>query len=76
MMTRSDERLEILEMIQQGKISPEEGLKLIEALSESWEEEDQEYLQAKEEMLYPPPPADREEDPAAISSEEMQKYRR
>ena len=74
MTTRSDERLEILEMIQQGKISSEEGLKLIEALSENWEAEDQEYLQAKEEMLYPP---DDREDPAPeITSDEMEKWRR
>ena len=33
MMTQTDERLEILEMIQEGKISPEEGLKLIESRS-------------------------------------------
>ena len=74
MTTRSDERLEILEMIQQGKISSEEGLKLIEALSENWEAEDQEYLQAKEEMLYPPD--DREAPAPEITSDEMEKWRR
>jgi hypothetical protein len=38
-MTAENERLEILEMIQRGTISPQEGLKLIEALKENWEEE-------------------------------------
>ncbi len=38
-MNPSDERIEILDMVQRGTISPEEGLKLIEALGESWEEE-------------------------------------
>ena len=72
-MTKSNERLEILEMIQQGKISSEEGLKLIDALSESWEAEEQEYLQAKEEMLHPP--ASTESAPE-IDLEEMEKWRR
>ena len=39
-MTSSDERLEILEMIQRGTISPQEGLKLIEALGETWDEDE------------------------------------
>jgi len=38
-MSPTDERLKILEMIQQGTISPQEGLKLIEALGETWEED-------------------------------------
>lgn len=49
-MTPSKERLEILEMIQNGAISSEEGLKLIEALTDSQEAEDAEYLRAKEEL--------------------------
>lgn len=72
-MTQSNERLEILEMIQDGKISSEEGLKLLEALSESWEAEEQEYLQAKEEMLHPPTPT---ESAPEIDPEEMAKWRR
>ena len=76
MTTQSDERLEILEMIRQGKIKPEEGLKLIEALSESWEAEDQEYLRAKEEMLYPPPEADSDDPAPEITFEEMDQWRR
>ena len=76
MTTRSDERLEILEMIQQGKISSEEGLKLIEALGENWEAEDQEYLQAKEEMLYPPLQDDSGDSAPEITSEEMEKWRK
>jgi hypothetical protein len=38
-MSPTDERLEILEMIQRGTISPQEGLDLIEALGETWEED-------------------------------------
>jgi len=36
-MSPADERLEILEMIQRGTISAEEGLKLIEALGNDWD---------------------------------------
>jgi len=38
-MTPTDERLEILEMIQRGTISSEEGLKLIEAIGETLEDD-------------------------------------
>ena len=38
-MSPTDERLEILEMIQRGTISPQEGLDLIGALGETWEED-------------------------------------
>jgi hypothetical protein len=38
-MTLTDERKEILEMIQRGTISADEGVKLIEALEESWQED-------------------------------------
>jgi hypothetical protein len=55
MSAESPERLEILELIQQGKINPREGLKLIEALNESLEVEEHEYIKASEEMLYGPP---------------------
>ncbi len=34
-MANAEERLRILKMVQEGKISPEEGIKLIEALDES-----------------------------------------
>jgi hypothetical protein len=49
-MTAENERLEILEMIQKGTISPEEGLKLIEAIGESWEISEEEYSLAKAEL--------------------------
>ena len=49
-MTVNNERLEILEMIQRGTISTEEGLKLIEALGESQADLDQEYLLAKSKL--------------------------
>lgn len=46
-MTANNERLEILEMIQRGTISAQEGLKLIEALDETLDNLDEEYLLAK-----------------------------
>ena len=49
-MTPSQERLEILEMIQNGTITSDEGLQLLEALGESQDAEEQEYLRAKAEM--------------------------
>jgi len=49
-MTTENERLEILEMIQKGTISPEEGMKLIEAIGESWENSEMEYSLAKAEL--------------------------
>jgi hypothetical protein len=53
-MTSENERLEILEMIQQGRISAQEGLKLIEALEESWDDieiMEEETSSASEEIL-------------------------
>jgi hypothetical protein len=47
MMSAEKERLEILDMIQKGTISPEEGAKLIEAMYESQENEEAEYSIAK-----------------------------
>lgn len=75
MTNTSPERLEILELIQQGKISPEEGLKLIEALNESLEMENEEYLQAREEMLYSPPAEAGEQDLPGITQEEIDRWR-
>ena len=49
-MTAENERLEILEMIQKGTISPEEGMKLIEAIGESQENAEMEYSLAKAEL--------------------------
>ena len=49
-MTSESERLEILEMIQKGTISPDEGLKLIEAIGESDEISELEYASAKAEL--------------------------
>jgi hypothetical protein len=46
-MTEKNERLEILDMIQRGRISPEEGMKLIKAIDESDEILNEEYLAAK-----------------------------
>ena len=55
-MTSENERLEILEMIQKGTISPDEGMKLIEAIGESDEISELEYATAKadlEEIIEP-----------------------
>jgi len=49
-MTAENERLEILEMIQKGTISPEEGMKLIEAIGESQDNAEMEYSLAKAEV--------------------------
>jgi len=49
-MTSESERLEILEMIHKGTISPDEGLKLIEAIGESDEISELEYTSAKAEL--------------------------
>lgn len=46
-MTTQNERLEILDMIQRGTISPDEGMKLIQAMEESDEFLDEEYQAAK-----------------------------
>jgi len=50
MMTAANERLEILEMIQKGTISPKEGMKLIEAIGESLEHSEEEYIIAETEL--------------------------
>lgn len=70
-MTAEKERLEILEMIQQGRISPQEGLKLIEALGESWEEE-QLSPSADEEVL---PGANPQLLAAGIEGEDFNRWR-
>lgn len=49
-MTAENERLEILEMIQNGTITTEEGMKLIEAIGESEEISELEYSVAKAEL--------------------------
>lgn len=49
-MSAENERLEILEMIQKGTITTEEGMKLIEAIGESEEIAEWEYTAAKAEL--------------------------
>ena len=49
-MRSEKERLEILEMIHKGTISPDEGLKLIEAIGESDDLSEQEYAAARAEL--------------------------
>jgi len=68
-MTPTDERLEILEMIQKGTISPDEGLKLIEALGESWQEEESAGLLEETEELIPLQPS------PELASEDFARWR-
>jgi hypothetical protein len=49
-MTKQNERLEILDMIQRGSINADDGMKLLEALDQSDRVLEEEYLAAKEEM--------------------------
>ncbi|NQS91467.1 MAG: hypothetical protein HQ574_03575 [Chloroflexi bacterium] len=74
-MTPNDERLEILEMIQQGKISPDEGLKLIEALGESWDVAQKEYIIAKAEMEGQVSGDDFQSEDPEIDLEDLNKWR-
>ena len=63
-MSPTDERLEILEMIQRGTISPQEGLNLIGALRETWEEELESSLEmngGESESLLPAPDVEGED---------------
>lgn len=75
MMAQTNERLKILEMIREGKINSQEGLKLIDALGESWDAENQEYLKAEEMMLYPPAYAESRDNESESSSQEMDRWR-
>jgi hypothetical protein len=61
-MTSTDERLEILDMIQRGTISSEEGLKLIEALSEDWDEDSSTPHRESENIETPAQYSDYDED--------------
>ncbi len=78
----SNERLEILELIQRGKISPQEGLKLINAVRQSHEHENQEFSEDQEEMLFPPLSGDKnqaeysEHQEPLIDQDELDRWRR
>ena len=77
-MTADNERLKILEMIQQGTITAQEGLKLIEALGETEDNLDQEYLLAKAKLEGGPDPEVGDEfdpQPAVEDLERWKKWR-
>ena len=74
-MTENQERLEILEMIQKGTISPQDGMKLIEALSESWDAADEEYLHASADMEESTNPNETFTDSSEIINEDLDKWR-
>ena len=76
-MTNQTERLEILDMIQRGTISAEEGMKLIQAIDESDEYLNEEYLAAKSELegsLDIPAPESTFPDPILENPEEWRKW--
>ncbi|MCJ7715824.1 MAG: hypothetical protein MUO54_04800 [Anaerolineales bacterium] len=75
-MMAYDERLEILEMIQRGTISAEEGLTLLEALGESQASLDQEYLLAKSILEGGVDPEMIDEIDSVSITEDLKKWRR
>ena len=48
-----EERLKILEMLQEGKITTEDALKLLEALGDTAEEPEEEQQNVNESNFYP-----------------------
>ncbi len=75
-MTANNERLEILDMIQRGTINAQEGLKLIEALGETQDNLDEEYLLAKARLEEgTEPEAGDEFDPQPIV-EDLEKWKK
>ncbi len=75
MMAAENERLEILEMIQKGTISPEEGMKLIEAIGESRENSEIEYAIAKSELERNFEPAESDVHPGEANQEDFNKLK-
>jgi hypothetical protein len=75
-MTANNEHLEILDMIQRGRISAEEGLKLIEALGENQANLDQEYLLAKSKLEGEYYPEEVDELNSVPISEDFEKWKR
>ena len=75
-MTTDNERLKILEMIQQGTITAQEGLKLIEALGETEDNLDQEYLLAKAKLEGGPDPEVGDEFDPQPAVEDLEKWKK
>jgi hypothetical protein len=76
-MTEQNERMEILDMIQRGTISPDEGMKLIKAIDESDQILNEEYLAAKSELegsLEDPELENSFPDPLSENPEEWRKW--
>lgn len=74
-MSPSKERLEILEMIQKGTISPEEGAKLIEAIGESQAVLDEEYSLAKVALEENHQAADSDAPEPEIDQDDLNKWK-
>jgi hypothetical protein len=74
-MSPSKERLEILEMVQNGTISAEEGARLIEAIGESEEALAEEYALAKGEVEGKFEPAETEAAIPEIDPEDLNKWK-
>jgi len=74
-MTAENERLEILEMIQKGTISPEEGMKLIEAIGESLEHSEEEYSIARAELEESYDPVEVDDYTQEVDQEDLNKLK-
>lgn len=74
-MTSENERLEILEMIREGTISPDEGLKLIEAIGESDEISEMEYATAKAELEEIIEPVGTDDNVQEVDQEDLSKIK-
>ena len=74
-MTAENERLEILEMIQKGTISTEEGMKLIEAIGESEDNSEMEYSIAKADLEGGFEPAKTDDISQNVDQEDFEKLK-
>jgi len=75
-ITTDKERLEILDMIQRGTISAEQGLKLIEALDETEKNLNEEYLAAKSIMEKSDVLAETDSETPEVAPEDFSKWRK
>lgn len=74
-MTAENERLEILEMIQNGTISPEDGMTLIEAIGESLEYAEEEYSIARAELEESYEPVEADDYTQEVDQEDLNKFK-
>lgn len=74
-MTAENERLEILEMIQKGTISAEDGMKLIEAIGESQEHSEEEYSIARAELEENHEPVEADDYTQGVDQEDLNKWK-